>query len=423
MENVIDVLEARGLIEATTGTELREQAKNPIKVYCGFDPTADSLHVGNMVAIMGLAWFQRFGHKPYVLLGGATGMIGDPSGKTTARSMIDEETLRKNVAGIANNFHSILCKNPSLQMPAFLNNYDWFKEFSFIRFLREVGVHFRMGVMLGKESVRARLESEEGLSYTEFSYQLLQGYDFLHLYRDHGVTVQIGGSDQWGNITAGIDLVRKLTGSHVNGLTLPLLVKSDGTKFGKSEKGAIWLSPEKLSPYEFYQYLFRVEDADCIRLLRMLTFIEMGEIKELERSMTRSDYVPNTAQKVLAQHVTELVHGQEGLVKALKATEAALPGKVVELQGEQLRSLMQDIPSKKVAKHDVHEKKLIDVVTACGFLPSKGETRRLIQNGGLYLNNRKIEDAEYHILSSDYIEGHFLLFAFGKKNKAILELI
>jgi len=422
MSNVIEALEERGLIEACTTPDLKELTKKPMKVYCGFDPTADSLHVGNMVAIMGLAHFQRFGHTPVVVLGGATGMIGDPSGKSVERNLLDEEQLKKNIAGIERDLGPILKSRPDFAAALFVNNHDWFKSFSFIQFLRDVGKHFRMSVMLAKESVKARLESEEGISYTEFSYQLLQSYDFLYLFQNYGVELQLGGSDQWGNITSGCELVRKVTGSQVHGLTFPLLVRADGTKFGKSEKGAIWLSSEKLAPYEFYQYLFRTDDRDVIRLLKMLTFVDMKEIHALEQSMKKADYVPNSVQKVLAKEVTELVHGDVGLLKALKATEKVQPGKVGELAAAELRDLMKDVLSKKLPKADVVTRKLIDVIAQAGFLASKGEVRRLIQNGGLYLNNQKIEDADYHILDQDLIEGQFLLFALGKKNKAIIEV-
>ncbi|MDB6081843.1 MAG: tyrS [Chlamydiia bacterium] len=422
MSTVIQALEERGLIEAMTTPELEEITKPPLKVYCGFDPTSDSLHLGNMIAIMGLAWFQRYGHTPVVILGGATGMIGDPSGKSNERSLLDEATLKSNVTSIEQNFKSILLRDSKLSAPLFLNNLDWFQNFSFIDFLREVGKHFRVGAMLGKESVRARLQSEEGMSYTEFSYQLLQGYDFLHLFQKHGVTLQLGGSDQWGNITAGCELVRKLTGGSVHGITIPLLVKSDGQKFGKSEKGAIWLSPEKLSPYEFYQYLYRTEDRDVIKLLKMLTFVDMNTIVALEQDMKKPEYIANTAQKLLAAQVTDLVHGEDGLVKALKATEAVMPGKVATVSAVELRQLMKEVPSKKMNKDAVDGKKVVDIIALAGFLPSKGEVRRLIKNGGLYLNNFKVADEEKVVTAQDYVEGQFLLFALGKKNKAIIEL-
>ena len=249
-----------------TSEELKGHVQKPVRVYIGFDPTADSLHLGNLVGVMALAWFAKFGHAVYPILGGATGRIGDPSGKSTERPLLDEATLEANIAHLGAFFQKVL---PGARV---LNNQDWLGSFSLIDFLRDVGKHFRIGPMLGKEMVRTRLQSEEGMSFTEFSYQLLQGYDFYHLQKTHGVSVQMGGSDQWGNITAGIDFNRKLGGAPIYGVTFPLLTRSDGKKFGKSEEGAIWLSPEKLSPYHFYQYLVRVPDADVICLLKMLSF-------------------------------------------------------------------------------------------------------------------------------------------------------
>lgn len=421
-ENIIDVLESRGLLDAVTHEELKTAAHKPLKVYCGFDPTGDSLHVGNMVAIMGLAWFQRLGHQPVALVGGATGMIGDPSGKQHERSLLDEETLRKNVQGIQKNLETILLSDPTLTPPVFLNNYDWFKEFSFLSFLRDVGKHFRVGVMMAKDSVKGRMESEEGMSFTEFSYQLLQGYDFYHLYTKHGVQVQIGGSDQWGNITAGIDYTRKVTGKQVFGLTMPLLTRSDGQKFGKSEQGAIWMSADKLSPFEFYQYLVRVADNDVIRLLKMLTFVELGVIRDLEHQMKETGYVPNTAQRLLAEAITNLVHGQEGLKKALQATLAMSPGKVVELTSDSIRQLLKDVPNAKLTKVDVAGSKLIDVVVKAGFSASKGDVRRLIRNGGVWLNNVHIDDENFTISESLLIDGQFLLVSLGKKHKSVIEV-
>ena len=321
MANVIEVLQERGFIDAMTSEELRQMAEKPFKVYCGFDPTGDSLHIGHMVALMGLAWFQRFGHTPVAIVGGATGMIGDPSGKSAERQLLDEKTIDANLAGIKKNLEKLLDFSKATAQPMILNNLDWFKEFSFIGFLRDVGKYFRVGPMLNKDSVKQRMTSEEGMSFTEFSYQLLQGYDFLHLYDKYGVTVQIGGSDQWGNITAGTELIRKVRGQSAFGITFPLLTRSDGQKFGKSEKGAIWLSPEKCSPYEFYQYFVRVTDADVIKLMRLLTFMPLEVIRDYEQMMKNADYVPNTAQKRLAEEITRIVHGEEGLNTALRVTE------------------------------------------------------------------------------------------------------
>jgi tyrosyl-tRNA synthetase len=426
MDNVIEVLEERGILDAMTSLELKTLAANPnapLKVYCGFDPSADSLHLGNMVAIMGLAWFQRYGHTPIAIVGGATGMIGDPSGRSSERNLLDEQSLMINQEGIKKNIEKILLRDDSLVRPVFLNNYDWFKNFTFLSFLRDIGKHFRINVMLSKDSVKGRLESEEGLSFTEFSYQILQGYDFYHLYKNYGVTLQLGGSDQWGNITAGIDLVRKLAGEQAYGLTFSLLTKSDGQKFGKSEKGAIWLSEEKLSVYEFYQYLFRVADVDVIRLLKMLTFLELEEINEIEQKMERNELPPNSAQRILAEEVTRLVHGSDGVAKALSTTQSAMPGKAVQLNKGDLEKLMNEIPSAILQKSQVFENKLLDVVSNAKFVDSKGEVRRLIRNGGLWLNNKRIVDENYTIIASDAQEGEFLVFAFGKKHKTILKVI
>lgn len=422
MPTIIDVLEERGLIEAKTSEEIRELAKNPLKVYCGFDPTADSLHLGNLVAMMGLAWFQRFGHTPVVILGGATGMIGDPSGRSVERQFLDEKTLQHNLEGIRKNFDRVLdFAHPSAK-PIMLNNFDWFKEMTFIQFLRDYGKLFRLGPMLSKDSVKTRLQSEDGMSYTEFAYQVLQGYDFLHLFENYGVSVQLGGSDQWGNITAGTDLIRKVHGKGVFGLTFPLLTKSDGQKFGKSEKGAIWLSPEKLSAYEFYQYLIRVEDADVIKLMRMLTFMEMDEIRRYEKMMQETDYVPRTAQKRLAEEITRYIHGEEGLKTAIQVTEGVAPGSDTKLDADILETLSKDMPNHELPSEQVLNKKLIDLLVELGLQPSKGEARRLVRNGGVYINNEKITDENCTIDSTHLIANRLILLATGKKNKILIRL-
>ena len=422
MPNIIEVLESRGFVDAITSDELRTLTKQPLKIYCGFDPTSDSLHLGNMVAIMGLAWFQRLGHTPYIVIGGATGMVGDPSGKSHERPLLDEATIQKNLEGIRKNFAQILDFEHPIAKPVILNNYDWFKKFSFIEFLRDVGKNFRMGPMLAKESVRARLKSEEGMSFTEFSYQLLQGYDFLHLYDEYGVTAQIGGSDQWGNITAGKDLVRKMRGVSVHGLTFPLLTSSDGKKFGKSEKGALWLSPEKCSPYEFYQSLVRVSDADVCQLMRVLTFMDIEEISEYEEGMSNSDYVPNVAQKRLAEEVTRIVHGEEALQATLKATEAAAPGSKAILDADSLESIASNIPNKVIQRESLLNQKLVDVIVDMELLKSKGEARRLIKNGGVSINNNKVLDENQVVQPENLIDDRLLLLAIGKKNKVLVRV-
>lgn len=422
MQNVIELLEERGFIEALTNEELRTLANKPLKVYCGFDPSSDSLHIGNMVAIMGLAWFQRCGHTPVAIVGGATGMIGDPSGKSQERQFLDGETIEKNLVGIRRDLEIILNSKDTQTKPLFLNNYDWFKQFSVIDFLRDVGKHFRVGVMLAKDSVRSRMESEEGMSFTEFCYQILQGYDFYHLNKEHNVTVQLGGSDQWGNITAGIDLIRKKGGSSAFGITFPLLTRSDGQKFGKSEKGAIWLSPKKLSPYEFYQYVVRVSDEDVIKLMRLLTFMDMSQIREYEAMMSRSDYIPNTAQKRLAEEITRIVHGNEGLEIALRVTQAALPGAKTVLDGAVFEALGEDMPSCQLQRSAVIDVPLVDLLVTVGLQSSKTEARKLIRNGGASMNNDKIETETAAVSEGDLIEGRMLLLAVGKKNKLLVRV-
>jgi tyrosyl-tRNA synthetase len=422
MPNVIDVLKERGFIEAVTSEDIRQLTEQPIRVYCGFDPTADSLHLGNLVGIMGLAWFQRFGHTPVAIVGGATGMIGDPAGKSAARQLLDEKTIESNLKGIQKNLEAILDFQHPLVRPLILNNFEWYKNFSFIEFLREIGSLFRVGPMLAKDSVRTRLQSEEGMSFTELSYQILQGYDFLHLYQTYGVTVEMGGSDQWGNITSGTELIRRVLGKPAYGITFPLLTKSDGQKFGKSEKGAVWLSSEKLSSYEFYQYLVRVEDADVIRLMRMLTFMDMEEIHQCEKQMQEPDYIPRTVQKRLAEEVTRLVHSEDGLQTAIRVTAGIAPGSEARLDPDVLENLAANMPSCQLFLEQVVNIKLIDLLVEIGLQSSKSEARRLIRNGGVYINNEKVEDENYVISNKVLIDNRLMLIAAGKKNKMLVRI-
>lgn len=420
MNNVIQVLKERGFIDQMSSEEIEKMASKPLKVYCGFDPSASSLHLGNFVAIMGLAWFQKFGHTPVVVVGGATGMIGDPSGKSKERNLLDETTINENLAGIRKNIEQILSdKEPK---PLYLNNYDWFKNFSFLTYLRDVGKYFRIGSMIAKDSVKSRLNSDDGMSFTEFSYQTLQGYDFLYLYENYGVTVQIGGSDQWGNITAGTDLIRKAKGGESFAVTFPLLTRADGQKFGKSEKGAIWLTKEWLSPYEFYQYLIRTDDRDVIKLLKMLTFLDMSDITLIENNMKLDGYVPGTAQKRLAEEVTRIVHGEAALDSALRATEVARPGGESALTAETIELIASDIPNREVAREGLVGTKICDLIAQLEILPSKSEARRLIKNSGLFLNNQKVIDEGKIVEESDLIGGFFLLISTGKKNKTLVRV-
>ncbi|CAI9117663.1 OLC1v1019110C2 [Oldenlandia corymbosa var. corymbosa] len=430
-KNVVDILEERGLLEALTSDSLRDKAStSSLRVYCGFDPTADSLHLGNLLGIIVLTWFIRCGHKVVALIGGATGRVGDPSGKSTERPELDIETLENNVAGISRTIRSILGRagagNDGNSSVAILNNYDWWKDVSLLDFLRDVGKFARVGVMMSKESVRKRLESkDQGMSFTEFTYQLLQGYDFVHLFRSEGVSVQIGGSDQWGNITAGTDLIRRILRAEegaVYGLTFPLLLKSDGTKFGKSEDGAIWLSPLKLTPYNFYQYFFTVPDTDVVRFLKMLTFLSMEEIAQLKRDMVTPGYIPNTAQRKLAEEVTRFVHGQEGLEEALLATEALRPGAATKLDAKMIEGIGEDVPSCSLQYHEVLDLSLLDLSVSTGLLESKSAARRLLKQGGLYLNNNRIDNDAKKIEADDIIDGKVILLSAGKKNKMVVRV-
>jgi len=417
MKNIIDVLSDRGFIDQMTSPDLRAAAEKPLKAYIGFDPTAPTLHLGNLVGIVALAWFQKFGHTPYAVIGGATGRIGDPSGKSSERPLLTDEVLLHNISCLEQFFHKIL-HFPQGPKPVILNNNNWLGKFSLLDFLRDVGKYFRIGPMLAKDSVRARLESEEGMSFTEFSYQTLQGFDFHHLHKQEGLLLQMGGSDQWGNITAGIELNRKLGGSPIYGLTFPLLTRSDGKKFGKTEDGAIWLSPDWLSPYQFYQYLFRTSDSDVIRLLKMLTFLELEEIQEIERSM----HIPNQAQRRLAEEVTLFVHGKEGLEAALRVTEGIAPGTEAKLSAAVLKELAHDMPHARLNRVEVIGQKFVDVALKVGLVPSKAEAVRLIKNGGAYFNNEKIVDPSFSFESFHLIEDSYLLLSSGKKKRILVEI-
>ncbi|XP_029130571.1 tyrosine--tRNA ligase, chloroplastic/mitochondrial isoform X2 [Cajanus cajan] len=427
--NVIQILQQRGLLDSLTSDALRSACSTPLRVYCGFDPTAESLHLGNLLALVVLSWFRRCGHRAVALIGGATARVGDPSGKSLERPELDADSLEKNTLGISNTIERILggAQNPNLVGPdssvVILNNYDWWKEFSLLDFLKRVGKYARVGSMMAKESVRKRLESEQGMSYTEFTYQLLQGYDFLHLFQNEGVSVQIGGSDQWGNITAGTELIRKiLQVEGAYGLTFPLLLKSDGTKFGKSEDGAIWLSPTLLSPYKFYQYFFSVPDADVIRFMKILTFLDIEEIVALEGEMGRPGYVPNTAQRRLAEEVTRFVHGEDGLAEALKATEAMRPGSETKLDWKTIEGIAEGLPSCSLAYDEVLNLSLVDLSVSSGLFESKSAARRLLKQGGLYLNNSRVDSESKRIEAADIVDGKVLLLSAGKKNKVKIYL-
>ncbi len=422
MVNVVEVLRERGLLEATTSPLLETEAgTRQLTVYAGFDPTAESLQAGNLVAIMGLMHFQRCGHKVVALVGGATGMIGDPSGKTAERPLLDEETVLRNLAGIRKNLEHFLDFEHPTAPAVIVNNYDWFRQYPFIDFLRDVGRHFRMGAMLGKDSVRTRLDSESGMSFTEFSYQLLQAYDFLHLYDQMGCCVQLGGSDQWGNITAGTDLVRKLRGQEVFGITIPLVCDRTGQKFGKSAGNAVYLSPAKTSVYDFYQFFLRVDDADVIRLLKVFTLLPLEEIEAYAAELATAPE-KRSGQRRLAEEITRRVHGEEGLVRAQRSA-AVLFGEAMDgLDADCLLEVFAQVPSCTLARAAVVEQPVVQVATAAGLCKSRSEARRLIQNGGCYVNNCRVSDVDAVVAADALIDGRLIVLRSGRKRYQLVRV-
>ena len=421
MANVIDVLQERCLLEDVTGPGAREALSRPATVYAGFDPTSSSLQAGNLVTIMALANFQRCGHRVIAVVGGATGMIGDPSGKSAERQLLTEDEIGRNLEGIRENLSRLLDFEHPTAPARIVNNADWLQGYSFIDFLRDVGKHFRMGTMLGKESVRARLAGGEGMSFTEFSYQLLQAYDFLHLYDTQGCTIQIGGSDQWGNIIAGTDLIRKVRGGEAYGVTMPLVCDSSGRKFGKSEGNAVYLSADRTSQYDFYQFFVRSTDADAVRFLKIFTFLPTEEIRGLERQVVEQPE-SRAAQKRLAEEATRLVHGEDGLAAARRASAVLFGEPMDGLRADDLLTVFANVPSTELPRDRVRGAAVVDVAVAAGLCRSKGEARRLVQNGGLYLNNGRVTGLETTLGDADVIDGRLLVLRSGKKTHRLVKV-
>lgn len=420
--NVIDALKERGLLEAVTSPDVNNLVAKPTVVYAGFDPSSESLQVGNLLAVFGLAHFQRCGHRVVAVVGGATGLIGDPSGKTVEREHLSSEEVERNLVGIRENLSRFLDFDHPTARAMIANNNDWMREFTFVDFLREVGRHFRVGTMLNKESVRTRLDGEEGMSFAEFSYQLLQGYDFLHLYDTEGCRIQIGGSDQWGNITAGIDLIHKLRGVQAYGVTFPIVCDSSDIKLGKSEGNAIYLDQRKTPCYDFYQFFVRTSDADVVRFLRMFTFLSLEEIAEMEQHV-REAPERREAQKRLAEEITRTVHGQHGLDIAVQATSVLFGGSMEGLRAADLLEIFSSVPSKELTRKQVVGTSAVDVAAACGLCTSKGEARRLISSGGLYVNNERVPDTNATIASADIMEGRVLVMRSGKRNFYLVKIV
>ncbi len=424
MDDLFADLTWRGVIHQVTDPHHlpRWLATGSRTLYAGIDPTADSLHVGHLMAVMLLRRFQRRGHRPIALLGGATGMIGDPSGKSQERNLLDVDTLRANIAGMETQLRALLDFDSSTAPAVLVNNYDWMSRFGVLDFLREVGKHAPVSVMLAKESVKDRLErGEEGISYTEFSYMLLQAYDFAYLHEHFGCELQVGGSDQWGNITAGIDLARRLRGAKLYGLTCPLLTRADGAKMGKSERGAVWLSPERTSPYQFYQYWINVDDADAGTCLRYLTELDSEEIESLDRSRAEEPHLRNS-QRRLAEELTRLIHGDAGHSAALRATEVFFGAEIVHLDDRELAEIFADVPSKSLRRGRLENGglPLVDALVESGLAKGKGDARRTIEQGGAYVNNRRFGDVDAKLTASDLAGETILVLRKGRKNYALL---
>lgn len=394
-----------------------------ITAYAGFDPTASSLHVGHLLPLMGLARLQRHGHTPIAIVGGGTGMIGDPSGKSQERSLLSSEQIDRNVAGIRVQLGRVLDFSGSYAA-RIVNNADWLGTIDLLSFLRDAGKHFTVNYMLQKESVNRRLESEEGISFTEFSYLLLQAYDFLQLFDRYGCTVQIGGSDQWGNITAGIDLIRKLRAKKAHGLVMPLVTTATGVKFGKTEAGAVWLDPQRTSPFAFYQFWLNTDDRDAVRYLRSFTFLPRESIDELGR-LVHDAPERREAQRVLAREVTALVHGQDHVTRAEHASQLLFGEDIAQLPAADVLAVFADVPATELgaAQFQGDGMSLVDLVALVKLAPSKSEARRVVQAGGVYVNNRRMADVQSRVGASLAIEGRVLVIRKGAKQNHLIKLV
>ncbi|MGL4819444.1 MAG: tyrosine--tRNA ligase [Bacilli bacterium] len=415
--DILKELSWRGLInDMTDEAGLREVlAKESVSLYCGFDPTGDSLHIGHLLPVLMLKRFQMAGHKPVPLVGGATGMIGDPSGKKAERTLNTVDTVKYFSESIRSQLVPFLSYEGE-NAARVVNNYDWTGELDVITFLRDVGKNFGLNYMLAKDSVSSRLET--GISFTEFSYMILQSYDFLRLYQDHGVRLQIGGSDQWGNITAGLELIRKTEeNAKAFGLTVPLVTKADGTKFGKTEGGAIWLDPEKTTPYEFYQFWVNTDDRDVVKYLKYFTFLDEATIATLEEAVETAAH-ERRAQRALAEEVTRLVHGEAALASALRITEALFNGDIAALTADEIASSFKDVPSHVMTEESMP---LVDLLVESKVSPSKRQAREDVTNGAVYLNGERETSLDTVVDAARFIDGRFLVVRRGKKKYTLVK--
>jgi tyrosyl-tRNA synthetase len=420
---IIDDLKWRGLFADCTDLDTLggRLAKGPITLYCGFDPTGDSLHVGHLVPQLTLRRFQLAGHHPVTLAGGATGMIGDPGGKSAERNLLTPEQLEHNFARIQAQLGRLLDFNAAANPARLVNNADWTRSISFLDFLREVGKHFSLSSMIARESVRSRLSSESGISFTEFSYQLLQANDFCHLRQAIGCELQIGGTEQWGNITAGTDLIRKKLGLSAWGLTFPLITKADGTKFGKTESGAVWLDPQKTSPYRFYQFFMNTDDASVAEYLRKFTLLARETIADLEAKHLANPGA-REAHKALAREVTALVHGESACADAIRASEIMFGGGLEGVSEAVFKDVVGEVPTAGFDREKLTGAgaALTDLLVQSGLCPSKGQARKDIEGGGIYLNNVRIAEPARNVTGNDLLFGKYLLLRKGKRNYAVL---
>ncbi len=427
MKNFVKELEWRGMIHnIMPGTE-EQLLKEVCSAYVGIDPTADSLHIGHLVSIMMLKHLQNCGHRPIALLGGATGMIGDPSMKSSERNLLDEETLRRNQAGIKKQLAKFLDFESEAPNAAILvNNYDWMKEFSFLNFVRDIGKHITVNYMMSKDSVKKRINGEEreGMSFTEFTYQLLQAYDFMFLYEKYGCKLQMGGSDQWGNITTGTELIRRKLSGETFALTCPLITKADGGKFGKTEKGNIWLSPEYTSPYTFYQFWLNVSDEDAEKYIKIFTLLTQIQIEDAVAEHAKAPHL-RSLQKLLAKEVTTMVHGEQEYKKAIDASSILFGNSTSDvlrtLDEKTFLSVFDGVPQFSLSIDSLSDNIIELLAVKTSVFPSKGECRKMIQGGGLSINKDKCADVEKMLDTSDIIDGKYILIQKGKKNYYILK--
>ncbi|HZY11135.1 MAG TPA: tyrosine--tRNA ligase [Bacteroidota bacterium] len=424
MEDFLTELRWRGFIHSATDGIEGYLRSNKVTGYIGFDPTAHSLHVGSLLPIMGLVHLQRSGHAPIAIAGGGTGMIGDPSGKTQERKLLSKQELETNVAGIKKQLSQFFDFNTKTNSAKLVNNAEWLSKLSFMDFLRDYGKHFSVNEMLAKDSVKNRIDQEQGISFTEFCYSLLQAYDYLVLYDRYKCTLQMGGSDQWGNIIAGIDLVRRLRGAVAHGIVFPLITTTTGVKFGKTEAGSVWLDPSLTSPYKFYQFWYNTDDRDVIQYLKFFTFLVKDKIDELDQSSKKSPE-KREAQTTLAREVTKLVHGETALIQAVKASKIFFGDEITDVTEKELLDIFSDVPSVELPKNQLNNAgiSIVDLLVLAKVSTSKGEARRLLGGGGVYLNNKRVNETEKMIKPEDAINEKFVILRKGIKNYFLVRII